>query len=298
MVNLRKLIKMRAAVLEKIIPDFGSSFRVLAFENSGPHCLNYWHYHPEYELVYINKGGATRHIGNSISRYEDGDLILVGSNLPHRSFTEDLMEPHTETLIQWHPDFLGKDFFKKPEFTPILQLLKRSQNGLTFSGQTKKEVGQLMLGINKIRPFERMHIFLQILQKLALSEEYENLKASGFELIYRPNDQQRIKTIFNYVQNHFDQAIDLQTIADTINMTRQSFCRYFKQCTGQTFSEFVNQFRISQATQMLASTPGSIGEISYRCGFNNLSTFNKQFKKTTGMTPLAYRKNYQRTLEV
>lgn len=287
---------MKVAVLESIIPDFGSSFRVLTLSNNGPHCLNYWHYHPEYELVFIDRGSATRHIGSRIDRYEDGDLILVGSNLPHRSFTEDLMEPHTEIVVQWAPDFLGDDFFKKPELESIKHLLARSKNGLSFFGKTKEEVGKLLLHLETQNQVIRLSRFLEILQMLAQSDEYIDLKAGNLSPIFRPNDQERIETIFSYVKKHYSDVIKLEEIARTVNMTKQSFCRYFKQCTAQTFFEFVNQYRITQATQLLANTSMSVGQISHGCGFNNISTFNKHFKKVTQHSPLKYRQLYQRVL--
>lgn len=288
---------MRAAVLEHIVPDFDSSFRLLPLNNTGPHCLNYWHYHPEYELVYIDRGSATRHIGNSIDRYENGDLILVGSNLPHRSFTEDLIEPHTEIVVQWRPDFLGEGFFEKPECKKIKTLLDRSQNGLSFGEPTKTMIGELLLTLDQKQGFDRMYGFLDILKRLALSEDYHLLDAAGVELIFRPNDQERIEAIFNYVKVHYSEAIILEEVAKEVNMTKQSFCRYFKQCTALTFFEFVNKYRISQAVQQLANSADSIGAISFNCGFNNLSTFNKQFKKRIGMAPLNYRKTHQRILQ-
>lgn len=287
---------MKAAVLEKIIPDFGSSFKVMSMQNDGAHCLNYWHYHPEYELVYIDRGSASRHIGNSITRYEDGDLILVGSNLPHRSFTEDLLEPHKEVVIQWAPDFMGTDFFEKPELETIKYLLDRSKNGLYFYGATKKIVGEKVLKLEGLSQVNRLSGLLEILELLAQSKEYNDLKAGGLTPIFRRNDQERIEMIFEYVKQHYAENIELDIIARTVNMTKQSFCRYFKQCTALTFFEFVNQYRISKATQMLANTSKSVNHISHQCGFNNLSTFNKHFKKITNTSPLKYRYMYQRVL--
>ncbi len=288
---------MRAAVLESIVPDFNSSFRVLALDNAGPHCLNYWHYHPEYELVYIDRGCGTRHIGTSIDQFANGDLILVGSNLPHRSFTEDLMEPHKEVVVQWHPHFMGKTFFEQPEFSLIKELLVRSQNGISFYGQTKDQIGKLLIELHQQQGYQKVATLMDILHELSVSKEFKNLNADGFELIQRPNDQDRIEKIFSYVKTRYQQAIELDEVAQTVNMTKQSFCRYFKQCTALTFFEFVNRYRIGQATQQLAYTSESVGEISYNCGFNNLSTFNKHFKLITGMTPLGYRKMHKRVIK-
>jgi len=143
-----------------------------------------------------------------------------------------------------------------------------------------------------------MYAFLDILKKLALSEDYQLLSAAGVELIFRPNDQERIEAIFNYVKIHFHETILLEAVAREVNMTKQSFCRYFKQCTALTFFEFVNQYRIAQATKQLANSADTIGLISFNCGFNNLSTFNKQFKKRIGMSPLNYRKTHQRVVNI
>ncbi|MEM9917227.1 MAG: AraC family transcriptional regulator [Bacteroidota bacterium] len=283
---------MGAAVLEKIDADFGSSLRVRRFQLAGPQCPSYWHYHPEYELVYINRGTATRHIGNHVTRFENGDLIMVGSNLPHRGFTEDMVEEHIEILIQWHPDFLGATFFDIPEMAKIRQLLQRSQLGISFGGQTRERVGTEMIALSTMKAEQRLSVFLGILTTLANSKEYDILNASGVGLKLRESDHGRIRKIYDYVEKNYQDKLSLEEAVRLANMTKPAFCRHFKRVTGHTFMAFVNKYRIAQASRLLSNTGLSISEICFHCGFINLSTFNKQFKAITGKTPLRYRKYY------
>ncbi|MEO1517916.1 MAG: AraC family transcriptional regulator [Bacteroidota bacterium] len=287
---------MGAAVFEKIEPDFGSSIRLRSCQQAGPQCPRYWHYHPEYELVYINRGSATRHIGNHVARYDDGDLIMVGSNLPHRGFAEDLLEDHTEIIIQWHPDFLGKDFFAIPEMSKVQQLLERSQFGLSFFGATRQTIGQRMIELADMKADQRLHPFLAILEDLANSTQYHLLNASGIGLQLRENDHGRIQKVYDYVDANFQKEVCLDEATRLANMSKPAFCRYFKRVTGYTFMEFVNKYRVAQAARLLSSSDSNISSICFDCGFVNLSTFNKQFKRVTQMTPFKYRKYYRREI--
>ncbi|MCH2083629.1 MAG: AraC family transcriptional regulator [Saprospiraceae bacterium] len=279
------------ASLENIIPGFGSSFTLRKFTDIVYCRKPSWHFHPEYEIVYISNGRGKRHIGGHISFYEDGDLIFLGPNLPHFGFTEELNEEHVEYVIQLKEDFLGKDFLQKPEMKAIKQLLERSKNGISFSSSTKKLVGKELSSMYKADPFGRLIHLLSILQIMALTEDYQTLNANGLSFEVNGQDQERMEIIYQLVESNFQQQIPLEQVAKEINMTVPAFCRYFKKLTSKTFTRFVNEFRIAHASQMLADEHLSIANVSYESGFNNLSHFNKQFKIITGLSPREYRKN-------
>lgn len=281
----------KAPFLEKIKPNFGQSFTMRKFEGDEINCAPFWHFHPEIEIVYIASGNGKRHIGNHISYYKGGDLIVLGSNLPHYGFTDRLTEAKSEVVIQFKPDFMGTSFFECPEMDAINKLIDRAKGGLSFYGNIKTEIGERLADIFHMTPFERLQALLTILNKLAMSEEYSLLNASSASIVVQQKDSQRIDKVFKHVRKHFqDETIPLDNVAALINMTVPSFCRYFKKQTHKTFTQFVNEFRIVHATKLLAETDEPISAICYDCGFNNFSHFNRYFKKITGKSPSQYRK--------
>ena len=279
------------AKIEKIEPSFGSSFAIRKFrkhevDNTAP-----WHVHPEYEIVYISTGKGKRQVGNSISHYENGDLIFLGPNLPHYGFANDSEEPHTEIVVQMKADFLGEDFFNKPEMANIQHLFELSKSGLYYYGVIKEKIGQRLEKMLDMDNFQRLLELLDILNELAKSKEYELLHANSIQLEVNAQEQERIESIYQYVQDNYQESITLETIASVANMTVPSFCRYFKKQTNLTFTQFVNEFRIKQACHLLRKPELTILAVSQESGFNNLSHFNKLFKEITGLTPSDYRED-------
>ena len=278
------------ASLEKIAPVFGSSFNVRKFTNPNT-CKNpHWHFHPEYEIVYISNGKGKRHIGNHISHYEDGDLIFLGPNLPHFGFCDQLMEEHVEIVVQTKKDFLGKEFFNAPEMSNIRRLFERSKQGLIFHPAVKEQVGPVLVEMTEMDSFDRLLVLLKILKSLAQTDNYTALNASGLTLEVQSQNYYRINRVYQFVDTHFKREISLNEIAKEVNMTVPAFCRYFKKLTTKTFTVFVNEFRIAHACQLLANGDLPISEVCYESGFNNFSHFNKQFKLITGNGPSKYRK--------
>ncbi len=278
------------ALLEKIEPTFGSSFTFRKFHNQFLFKDPVWHFHPEYEIVYVSNGQGKRHIGNHISYYKHGDLIFLGPNLPHFGFTIDTPAGHTEAVVQMRPDFLGSQFILKPEMQDIKRLLERSHSGLSFSGQTRHQVGRQLLDLCEASPFEKLHGLLHVLNQLALSTEYEDLHANGFTLEVMVEDEERIHRVYKYVQTHYQDEITLATVAREANLTIPAFCRFFKKLTNQTFTNFVNEFRVANACKLLQDTDRLISDICLECGFQNLAHFNKQFRRITNKTPTGFKK--------
>ena len=285
------------ATLEKIEPVFGSSFTIRRFDpDTACNHKPYWHFHPEYEIVYISNGRGKRHIGDHISFFEDGDLILLGPNLPHFGFSEEIYEPHVEIVVQMKEDFLGNAFISKPEMSAIKQLFERSRHGISFKERIRKQVGERLEQLHEKNSFDRLLELLSILQELAQSAEYEVLNAEGFTLEVNAQDQGRINVVYEYVEQHFLDNTRLDEVASLVNMTTPAFCRYFKKLTRKTFSQFVNEYRIAHACRLLGNESLSIAAISFDSGFNNLSHFNRQFKAITGSSPREYRKNIKKVV--
>jgi AraC-like DNA-binding protein len=282
--------------LEKIQPTFGQSFSMRKFEEINPNIQPFWHFHPELEIVYIKKGSGKRHIGNHISYFNGGDLIMLGPNLPHYGFTDRLAGDTSEIVVQMKEDFLGRNFFKLPEMQSIETLFERSKAGLSFYGNTKDEVGSRLNSLFYMEPFDALMEYVRILNILADSKEYQVLNATGVALIVQGQDTDRIDTIYKYVRKHFTETIQLEDISAIANMTVPSFCRYFKRVTGKTFTEFVNEFRLVHACKLLSEERHTISEVCYESGFNNFSHFNRLFKEKTGKSPNAYRKSVEKVV--
>ena len=282
---------------EAIEPNFGHSYTYQKFDVSQKNTDHNWHYHPDIELVYVNGGAGKRRIGSHISYYTDGDLMLIGSNLPHCGFTDKFTGNKSEIVVQMKTDFLGNDFFDIPEMRKIQNLFEVAKGGIAFSGSTKKKLGDKMEHLQYQTDFERLLSILDILNELSFSNEFKVLNAEGFSLETEIKDNNRINTIFNYVKSNFQEDIPLTVIANIVSMTVPSFCRYFKKITNKTFVQFVNERRLVHASKLLTEKHMSITEVCFECGFNNFSHFNKSFKAFTGQNPSEYRKQLKTVLQ-
>jgi AraC-like DNA-binding protein/quercetin dioxygenase-like cupin family protein len=283
---------------ERIEPNFGSSFSIRKISQESQAQGREWHFHPEYEIVYLSNGSGKRHIGTHISYFQRGDLIFIGPDLPHFGFTKERKKGHFKIVAQMKEDFLGEKFLLNPEMSEIRKLFERSHAGISFHGKTKKVVGQKLDKLYDTDPFGKMIGLLEVLHTLAISEEYENLNARGFTLKIMAEDEHRIQHVYEYVQANFKDDIKLEGIAKEVSMTVPAFCRYFKRLTNQTFIQFVNEFRVAVACKMLLEEDMLIANVAHESGFNNLSHFNKQFIRITGQNPLKYRQQSPRIIHL
>ena len=293
---MSELSTIQKPTLRTVQTSFGSSFSFKRFTDEEPDGFSKWHHHPELELVYIEHGSGKRHIGNHLSYYSDGDLLLIGPYLPHYGFAHRLTQKNTEVVIQFREDFLGDSFLHAEEMKKIKELIDRSSHGLSFYGSTKTEIGVLLDEMVVMNQFERLMHLLRVLQKMAQSTEYMLLNAGNFIIEVDQTDNDRMKKIYEYVREHFQREIALQEMADMTNMTIPSFCRYFKKQTGKTFTQFVNEFRVIHACKLLSETNRTISDICFECGFNNFSHFNKQFKQVVQKNPSAYRSEFKEVI--
>ncbi|AXP80474.1 HTH-type transcriptional activator RhaS [Mariniflexile rhizosphaerae] len=274
----------------KLTPSFGSSILVKQHVETIDKNGAYWHFHPELELIYINKGQGKTHIGNHLSYFNNSQLILIGSNLPHNGFTDRLTANGTETAIQFKSNFLGDDFLNVPEMAAIVSLFDRAKKGIRFKVETKQKIGPKIEKLLEHGGLKRVLKFLEILEYLATTDDYTLLNADGFAFEAEAQDSSKIDIIFKYVNKNFQNHITLDEIADEVSMTVPAFCRYFKKATGKTFTQLVNEYRVVHATKLLNESQKSIADICFECGFNNFSHFNKQFNEITGKSASNYRK--------
>ena len=274
-----------------------SSFTVRKFEEkrfSAP-----YHVHPEYELTLITSGNGKRYVGSNMSSFYPDDLVLLGKNLPHCWKTEltNKKEKSGSIVIQFREDFLGADFFNKPELNRIVQLLRRSEAGIQFKGKTEFVKQNLQLLWQEKNAFKKLHLFLDILHQLSKMRDYILLNKQSVHTSFSFVEQERIHAAAAYIVEHFQSSVSLSEVAALANMTPHSFCKYFKKITRKTFMEVVSDYRIDYAINKLINTDHSISEIGYSSGFGDISNFHKTFKTRMNQSPLQYRNQYRQQLE-
>ncbi len=277
---------------EAIKPNIGSSFTCLHFSKNENIKSHLWHYHPEIEIIFVCGGSGKRQIGSHLSYFSDGDLILIGSNLPHCGMTNENTNNDYEVVIQFSQDFLGADIWQAPEMQKILAMLETAKSGIVFGKNVKKTIQRKIEALKKATSLDKLIKLIDILDHMTHTSDFKILNAGTYYLQTQKEDNDRINLIFNHVKDHFKEQISLEEVAGLATMTVPSFCRYFKKITNKTFTQFVNEYRITHSLKLLAEQPLSISEICIDSGFNNFSYFNKTFKEHMQKSPSQYRKEF------
>jgi AraC-like DNA-binding protein len=231
-------------------------------------------------------------VGSHISRYAGSDLVFIGPNIPHLNFDYGVNTNCEQVVIQMRENFLGEPFFNNPEMAAIKQLFKNACFGIAFYGGTKAGVAQMLKNLQQLSRFDQLLALLQILQALATSAEYEVLNHVPAANKAFEKQRRRMDVIYQYIEKHYNDSPDVNIIAEKINLSPAAFCRYFKKQTRQTFTDFINQYRIGEAKNLLMQDK-TITETCYATGFGQLSYFNKVFKKLTGENPSDFKKRNQ-----
>ncbi|MDA9289512.1 AraC family transcriptional regulator [Polaribacter sp.] len=253
--------------------------------------LFYWHFHPEYELVYIEAASGTRHIGEHISTYEKNDLVLIGSNIPHLNFDYGIKTTYRKVVVHLKKDFIENHISGVPELNPITQLFEKSKYGLAFCGKVKRQIGEKLFHFEHLNDFQRYIQMLEILDMLANIPNPELLHEQPYNNKVSEREQGRLRAIYAFVDKNYDKKINLDEVAAISNMSKEAFCRYFKKVSKYTFIEFLNRYRISQSKRILISGK-SVSDACYQSGFESLSYFNRTFKKITTENPRDFRERY------
>ncbi|MEK6548355.1 MAG: AraC family transcriptional regulator [Bacteroidota bacterium] len=285
------------ASLEHLDPQENNSFQireVIQHRFDAP-----YHYHSAFELTLIIAGEGKRFVGNNITDFRPGDLVLLGANLPHcwQNHRQDWLHSQEDgqqaqaLVIHFTADFLGADFFNKPECRSIKKLLDKARGGFSIQGPTQDRVVREMLALKDLNPFSRLLSLLNILQLISVAGvDAQSIDANENNYQLSTSDLERINRIYAYVIANYTQEVHLDEVAHLANMTETAFCRYFKKITKKTFVSLVTEFRIKHACDLLRTSNKSMVEICFESGFGNLSHFNKQFKQYMNETPLQYRK--------
>ncbi len=254
-----------------------------------------WHFHPEVELFYCIKATGTNFTGSHVSQAEEGELLLIGKNLPHTRQTDHSYyqrhpnETPESITLKFKENFFGDHLFSIHEFAHIETLLKNARRGMKFYGQTQRHVVARVRESQNISGLSALIQLVSILDTLGQSQEYFYLNADisleeGFN-----SDAKKIEQVFHYTTSHYSESISLSKVAALTNYSKAAFCRFFKHYTRKSYFQYLSEVRISNACKLLMEEDMDIAQVSYSSGFNNHSNFHKQFKKMVNLTPKAYR---------
>lgn len=254
-----------------------------------------WHFHKEFELIYFLEGQGMRIVGDHISNFQKGELVLVGDWLPHL-WRNDVVageEVSVDFIVVKFPKvFDGVDLFTLHELTHLKSLLMSSDRGILFSNEVRPHVHDLLLQLSTSNSSEKLILFLKILQLLSRDAQSKRLSGPNFSLPKEATGGNRLHRVINYISTNYAKNLSLDEISEIAAMTPPAFCRYFKTRTNKTFSLFLNEVRISKACQLLINGEASVKQICYDVGFSSLTNFNRTFKRFKATSPSIYRERY------
>ncbi|MBC7653047.1 MAG: helix-turn-helix transcriptional regulator [Oligoflexus sp.] len=255
------------------------------------------HYHEEFELnLILNAGGAKRIVGDHIDIIEDLELVLVGPNLCHAWFNHNCKDKNiTEITIQFHKDLFDDSLLRKNQLSFIRNMFEQCRKGILFSQETIERVKSRIIHLDKKQGFDSVLELISILHDLSTSRNMRTLSDVTFSNDQFNYNSRRIEKVFEYINNNYSKQLTLADVSKIANMPETSFSRFLKKRTGNTFIDSINEIRIGHASRMLIDTTNTIAEIAYNCGFNNISNFNRTFKKKKGLTPKEFREDFTGT---
>jgi AraC-like DNA-binding protein len=282
---------VESIILEKIEFEREKSFKVFS-----PRLRNtfLWHYHPEFELVYVEADAGIRHVGTHVSTYTNSDLVFIGSNLPHLNFDYRLRSEYQQIVIQLKTDFLGNAISNTPEFSSIDALFNKAAFGIAFGDDTKKIVAAKLKQLPTLPPLEQLLELMKVFHTLAMAEDKDLLNHDSRWNKFILKDKIRMGTIYEYIDAEYHNKPDVNIVAEKVSLTTPAFCRYFKKQTNMTFTEFVNQYRIERAKNLLMQN-NNVSEVCFAVGLESLSYFNRIFREIVGENPSDFRRRWNQS---
>lgn len=277
-------------IFQKVISQEGSSFattdkKARLFRGS-------YHFHPEYEITLITEGTGVRLVGDNISEFAPGDLVLLGSNLPHQFMSDARAKPARARafVIHFLDTSLGQGLEQLPEMNSVAQLLEASATGLVFDQTVANEVQQIMKRLFRREGLPRLICLLELLNVLAAAKDRRAICSVGYERNINAHESQKINRALKLIHEKFDQPLALLDVARSLNVSRATCKRLFRKSLGKSFKEFLIEVRISHVAKLLLETDRTVLDIATQCGFANLSNFNRQFRELKSQTPREFRR--------
>jgi len=264
-------------------------------EIKSKHLSDQFHFHNAFEIALIIKGNGRRIVGDNVDNFSNGDLILLAPNLPHASYSDKkyhVKETTTKVhalVVYFQPDWIADAHLSSPDFAPVKELLNQLKRGIRITGDTHAVVVNYLVKLKQADGLESFIILLQLLHAISKSTDYSYLASLGYSNTYNENTIRKIHEVYKYVMENFTEKILLEDVASIANMTPSAFCKYFKNKTNKTFTSFVNEIRIGYACELLINENFDISAVCFQSGFNNFTSFNKNFRHFTNTTPSEYR---------
>lgn len=284
------------ALLEQKIEKKDESFFIGIFQDNLE--KSSWHYHNNFEISFITEGSGKRIVGDSIEEFQPGDLAFIGPNLPHVWIADKetrMLSKRTLEMVflQFNLNVLSDQLLSLPEFSNVKRALDLSERGIQIIGDTLNQVSEVMLQLPYLKSFERMLHFFMLMDIIGKSKTNIQLASKKYHKIRFTTGNKRIAAIHEYLMNNYHEEVNLKKLAGLVNMAEGSLCRFFKMNLGITIFEYLNKIKTEFACKLLMDPDLSIMDVCLDSGFNNISHFNKQFKKATGVSPSEYRKRFK-----
>lgn len=280
------------AELEKIMYDDGGGFRAAFINDSN----GFWHFHPEYELVLNIKSNGTRIIGDSVELFDKYDMVLIAGNIPHcRNYyklNNSLPEKHG-IMFHFRIASLGEALLSQHELHGLKELLADAERGVAFSVDDAKKAEKYLVQMVNDRGIDKMIDFFNLVKILVNSETRSYICSENYKMAYDERGNKRMADVYTYIRENYFRPITLEKISKIAKMNPVAFSRYFKENCGAGFVEYLNRTRTNKACYLLRETGYHVHEIAMECGFGSISNFNKQFRKTEGMSPKGYRAQFK-----
>jgi AraC-like DNA-binding protein len=280
------------AELEKILYDDGGGFRA-AFIND---TSGFWHFHPEFELILNIKSNGTRIIGDSIELFDKYDMVLIAGNIPHcwnyYRLNNNLPEKHG-IMLHFNLASIGDPFLSQHELHGFRELLEEAERGIAFPVEDAKKAEKFLVQMTHNSGIDKMIDFFSLIRIMISSEKRSFICSENYKLAYDERGNKRMADVYTYIRENYFRPISLDKIAKIAKMTPVAFSRYFKENCGAGFVEYVNRTRTNKACYLLRETDYQVHEIARECGFGSISNFNKQFRKSEGISPKSFRAQFK-----
>ena len=274
-----------------INPEYSFSVR----KDTGAQVYSMWHHHPEIELFLIRGGKGLQIVGDKTSNITEGcHMIITGPYLPHTIvYNNGTSGKEVEAIVvHFSIDMFGQTFLNMPEMKPVKELLDKTTFGLNIAGHTLELMEWQMFELYDADYSTRLIRLLQLLHTIAVSKDYDVIASTGFAGDFSKRDNTRINKIYQFTFDNFQRGITIEEVASQLNLSKESFCRYFKLKTGKTYIQFLMEVRIGHACKLLMENEMNVAEVCFACGYNNASNFHHQFKALKGKTPFQYQRDY------
>jgi len=280
------------AELEKILYDDGGGFRAAYINDTG----GFWHFHPEYELVLNIKSNGTRIVGDSVELFDQYDMVLLAGNIPHcwNYYKQNSTLPDNHGIIvNFKLESIGESLLAQHEFHCLKDLLREADRGIAFSVEDSKKVEKYLTQMINNKGIDKMIDFFNIINILCTSSKRVYLCSENYKLAFDERGNKRMSDVYTYIRENYFKDIPLEKIAKIAKMSPFAFSRYFKKNCGAGFIEYLNRVRTNKACYLLRETEYLVHDIAMECGFASISNFNKQFRKTEGISPRDFRAQFR-----